>query len=98
MLLIGGCAISDYLTGDASDKSYSLLTEEEDVEDNQRIKVRAYYGERENALIKILEGIFDVILKGIDYVFYGLFLVIIILLVLIVWKRRKKKDEESSKG
>jgi hypothetical protein len=33
MLLVGGCAISDYLTGDASNKSYSLLTEEEDVED-----------------------------------------------------------------
>jgi hypothetical protein len=66
--------------------------EEEDVEDNQRIKVRAYYGERENSLVKILEGTFEVILKGIDYLFYGLIVVIIILAGLIVWKRYKKRS------
>ena len=29
MLLISGCAVSEYLTGD-SDKSYSLLTEKDE--------------------------------------------------------------------
>jgi len=33
--------------------------------------VRTYYGERENALVKILEGTFDVVLKGIDYLFFN---------------------------
>ena len=65
--------------------------EEEDADDNQKIKVRAYYGERENSLVKILEGTFDVILKGIDYLFYGLLVVIAVLASLIVWKRYKKK-------
>ena len=65
--------------------------EEEDAEDNQRIKVRAYYGERENSLVKILEGAFDVILKGIDYLFYGLIVGITIVTGIIVWKRYKKK-------
>ena len=68
--------------------------EEEDVGDNQRIKVKVYYGERENSLVKILEGTFDVILKGIDYLFYGLLAVIVILAGLIVWKRYKKKKKE----
>lgn len=65
--------------------------EEEDAEDNERIKVRAYYGERKSSLIKILEGTFEVILKGIDYIFYGLLAVIILLITLIVWKRYKGK-------
>ncbi|MBL7055899.1 hypothetical protein ISS07_03235 [Candidatus Woesearchaeota archaeon] len=64
--------------------------EEEDVEDNERIKVRAYYGERETSLIKILEGNFDLLIKGIDFLFYGLLVVIVILLWLILFKRRKK--------
>jgi len=68
--------------------------EEEDTEDNERIKVRAYYGERENSLVKILEGTFDVILRGIDYLFFGFLTVIVILVGLIVWKRYKKKGIE----
>lgn len=70
--------------------------EEEDVEGNQRIKVRAYYGERENSLVKIIEGTFEIILKGIDYIFYGLLIVIVMLIGLIVWKRSKKKKNKSS--
>ena len=64
---------------------------DKDLEKNQFIKVIAYYGERENSLVKILEGTFDVILKGIDYLFYGLLVVIAVLASLIVWKRYKKK-------
>ena len=65
--------------------------EKEDVEDNERVKVRAYYGERETSLVKVLEGNFDLVLRRADYVFYGLIFVIIILLGLISWKRKKKK-------
>jgi hypothetical protein len=68
--------------------------EEEDAEDNEIVKVRAYYGERENSLIKVLEGNFELVLKGIDYVFYSLILVIILLLLLIIWKRYRKKAEK----
>ncbi len=68
--------------------------EEEDAEDNEQIKVRAYYGERENTLIKVLEGRFELLIKSGDYLFYGLIIIIILLLLLLFWKRRKKKEEE----
>lgn len=68
--------------------------EEEDLEDNQRIKVRGYYGERETSLVKIIEGTFDITIRGIDWVFWGLLVVIAILIFLIIWKRRKKKEEK----
>ena len=29
IIVLNGCAVSDYLTGDIEDKSYSLLTEKE---------------------------------------------------------------------
>jgi len=63
--------------------------EEVDAEDNERLKVRAYFGERETSLIKILEGSFDLLVKGIDFLFYGLLAVIVILLGLILFKRYK---------
>lgn len=71
--------------------------EKEDLEDNERITVRAYYGERENSLVQILEGTFDVTVRGVDYVFWGLLVVIVVILFLIFWKRKKKKEEEDKK-
>src|SRR3989344_6767296 len=63
--------------------------EEDDLEDNQRIKVRAYYGERENVLVRVIEGTFELIMKGIDYLFYTLLAIIVVLIMLVVWKRHK---------
>ena len=71
--------------------------EEDDLEDNQRIKVRAYYGERENVLVRVIEGTFELIMKGIDYLFYTLLAIIVVLIMLVVWKRHKKKKEEIKK-
>ena len=69
--------------------------QEEDLADNEKIKVRAYYGEREGTLVKVIEGTFELIVKSIDYLFYSLLLVIILLVILIIWKRRKRKEEKS---
>lgn len=80
-----------------STKNLKIKTEnmeEEDLEDNHQIKIRAYYGERENTLIRVIEGTFELVLKGIDYMFYGLLIVIFVLIFLVVWKRRKKKKED----
>jgi hypothetical protein len=65
--------------------------EKEDIEDNGRIKLRIFYGERENSLVKVFEGVFDLILKEVDYLFYSLLAVIIVLAILIIWKRYKRK-------
>ena len=65
--------------------------EKDDYADNQKVKVKVYYGQRENALVRVIEGSFDLIIKSIDYLSYLLIALIIILILLIVWKRRKKK-------
>ncbi len=67
--------------------------EAEDASDNEQIRIRAYYGERENTLIKVLEGRFELLIKSGDYLFYGLIIIIIALLFILFWKRRKKKEE-----
>lgn len=64
---------------------------EEDLPDNQKVRLRAFYGERENALVRVFDGIYDLILKGIDYLFYSLIAVIVILIALVLWKRKKRK-------
>ncbi|HLD86583.1 MAG TPA: hypothetical protein VJB12_00820, partial [Candidatus Nanoarchaeia archaeon] len=66
--------------------------EKEDAEDNSQIKLRAYYGERETTLLKVLEGRFDLLLKIGDILFYILIAVIAALLLLIIWRRRKGKE------
>lgn len=70
--------------------------EEEDFPDNEKVKAKVYYGERENALVRVIEGVFEVIIKGIDYLFYTLLVAIVILIALIAWKRRKQKKEKKS--
>lgn len=69
---------------------------EEDIEENEIVTVRAYYGERENSLVKIIEAEFELKLKGIDYAFYSLLIIIILLLFLIFWRRRKDKKKKHS--
>ncbi|MBI4153964.1 hypothetical protein HY501_01380 [Candidatus Woesearchaeota archaeon] len=84
--------------GSAGKKSLKVKVEnmeEEDLEDNQKVKVRAFYGERENALVRVIEGAFDVILEGIDYLFYSLIIVIIILVALVGWKMRTRKKGQA---
>ncbi len=65
--------------------------EQEDVEDNEHIKVRVYYGQRENALVKTIEGTLDVAVKKGDMIFYVLLGVIVLMLALILKKRKKKQ-------
>jgi hypothetical protein len=67
--------------------------EEEDLVDNEKIKVRALYGERENSLVKVLEGQFDLAVGGSGYWSWALWTIIIILIIFIFWKRRKNRKE-----
>ena len=65
----------------------------EDVEETSEVRIRVYYGERENSLVNTIEGTFDLILSKADYLFYTLIVIIILLILLILWKRRKKKND-----
>lgn len=60
-----------------------------DLEDNPKVRVRAHYGEREDALIKILEGEFEISIKSFDVWTY-LPIILIVLLLLLIFLGRKK--------
>jgi hypothetical protein len=60
-----------------------------DLEDNPTVHVRAHYGEREDALIKILEGDFEISIKTFSVWTY-LPIIIIVLLILLLLLGRKR--------
>ena len=89
---IGSEDIVEIQPGKKAKSEIKAKLEEEDIEDNEIIKGKVHYGERKNALIKIKEFQFELVLKGFDYWTFTLILVIIALLILIYLKRRKKKE------
>jgi archaellum component FlaF (FlaF/FlaG flagellin family) len=66
-----------------------VVLSDADVENNPVVKVKAYYGERENSLIKTLYGEYALRLVTIDYVMYALILAVVILIALIMFGRKK---------
>lgn len=62
---------------------------ESDMENNPVIKVKAYYGERENSLFKTAYGEFEFERRSLDYVYYILIVLVILLLLLIFFGRKK---------
>ena len=90
---------------EAGDSKFIEVTadlEDEDLEDNPRVKVRAYYGERERSLIHVIEGEFEYGFTGFGYIFgqiirdigknallYMPLIIIIVLLILILGMKKK---------
>ncbi|MEM4711016.1 MAG: hypothetical protein QXL18_03655 [Candidatus Woesearchaeota archaeon] len=68
---------------------------ENDIKNNPTIKVKAYYGERENNLVKTIYGEFEYREKTIDYVTYILIFLVVLLLLLLVFGRKKCKNCET---
>jgi len=66
-----------------------VILSDSDIENNPVIKVKAYYGERENSLVKTSYGEFEFKEKSVDYIFYILIVLVIILLLLILFGRKK---------
>jgi hypothetical protein len=62
---------------------------DKDIENNPTVKIKIYYGERENSLINTQSKEFELKFSGPDYVTYVLILLIIILLLLILFGRKK---------
>jgi len=76
----------------------SVELDDEDLFDNEFVKVRALYGERENSLVKILEGTFDLGVVSRDIMFISLLMIIIILVILIGYRRyRQSADNKHRK-
>jgi hypothetical protein len=75
--------------GDKTKIPVEVVMSDADIQNNPLVKVKGYYGQRENALIKTVYGEYAFKLVSFDYVTYGLIILIIILLLLIIFGRRK---------
>jgi hypothetical protein len=62
-----------------------------DVPQNPQVKVKVIYGERENALIKVKEGLYDFKYAAFDFTIIIIVILIILLLLLIFLKKKCKK-------
>ncbi len=71
--------------------SVETTMEEEDVPFNEQIRVKVLFGERENSLIKIREGIFDFKYAKANFLVFVL-IILIILLLLLFFLRKKCKE------
>ena len=91
---VGSTETINIQSGKSGTSKIKATLTEEDIIDNEKIMVRAYYGERKTSLIKIAEAELDLLIKSFDYVSYSLILIIILLIILIIIKRKKKKKEE----
>ncbi len=86
-------SIAELDPGETRELRVRAELEGEDLEDNERVLIRALYGARENSLIKQLEATFTLVLRGPDYITYALLggiLILILLIVLAVRRRRKR--------
>jgi len=88
--------------GESKFVEVTVNMDEEDLTNNPRIRVRAYYGERERNLVKVIEGEFEYgytgfgyvageFLKGIgkNIILYMPAIIILILLFLILGMKKK---------
>jgi hypothetical protein len=74
--------------GDTEELSVVTTMAEEDVPQNQKIKVKVYYGERESVLIKSKEATLDFKYASPDYLIYVLILILLFMIVLIFLRKK----------
>ncbi len=68
--------------------------EEEDIEDNPKVKVRAHYGQREDALLKSITSELPFTVKGTDYKPLLLIGAVALAVFLFLFIRKKREEEE----
>lgn len=102
LVTLGGDEVIFIEVGDSKFIEVTTDMSEEDLQSNPRVKIRAYYGERERSLIYIIEGDFEYGYTGFGYVtgqvlkdigknvvLYAPVLIIILLLILILGMKKK---------
>ena len=92
-LSVGGDAVVFVKAGKSMLVPVQVEMVDADFKDNPKVKVRAYYGERELSRIKITEGLFPIVFKSdfTKYVVYGSVLLIILLLLFFLGTKKKCK-------
>lgn len=71
--------------------------EEIDFENNNFVKVKVFYGQRERSLIKVVSGEYEFILAKGQYIVYGLVIILVIIL-LLTFTLGKKCDKCKTKN
>lgn len=66
----------------------------EDLDDNPFVDAIAYYGEREDTLVKVFRGKFDLNIDVLTGTTYLIILVLILLIVLALYLWKRKQDDE----
>jgi archaellum component FlaF (FlaF/FlaG flagellin family) len=84
--------------GASMDAVFITTLSDTNIEENPMINVRVNYGQRDSALIKIIEGNYPLGIVG-DYTI--LIVAVLIIVIIIFWiqkKKKQKKDMEKSKA
>ncbi|MFC2135545.1 hypothetical protein ACFLTH_13105 [Bacteroidota bacterium] len=91
LITIGGDKIILVKPGKSGKIKASVELAEEDINHrlNQEIEVKAFFGQREGALVKVLKATFALRVKKADLTQYLLIVVVVILLLLIFFKSKK---------
>ncbi|MBR9699510.1 zinc ribbon domain-containing protein [Candidatus Woesearchaeota archaeon] len=83
--------ILDIKPGKSKKARLLAVLDERDIEANPTIRVRSFYGARESALVKIIEGEFELVLRGPTLITYLPTVLLIILIILVLLSITKKK-------
>jgi len=89
-LIFGTDQIISLRPGKSGTISVDTTMEEEDIPFNEKIRVKVLYGERENSLIKVKEGLFDFKYESVDLMLIILIILIILLLLLFFITKKCK--------
>lgn len=75
--------------GESKEAPIRLKLSEADILDNEKIRVRAYYGVRENSLVKIIIADFEMKLAEKGFVVYIVMAVLVLLLAVLLFARKE---------
>jgi archaellum component FlaF (FlaF/FlaG flagellin family) len=95
-LIFGTDQIINLRPGKTGTITIETTMEEEDVQFNEKIRVKVLYGERETSLIKVKEGVFDFKYESMDVML--IILIILIIMLLLLFFITKKCDECKTKN
>ena len=70
---------------------------DEDLQENPLADLTAYYGEKEDSLVKVFQGKFTLEIQNIStsMILIILSILIVIILIILIWKRRKNEQDWS---
>lgn len=90
-IIFSSDSIEKIAPGDTAELIVLTTMAEEDISQNQQIKVKVYYGERESVRIKVKEATVEFKYAAPEYMLYVL-IVILIFLIILFFLRKKCKN------